>query len=374
MKKRIDAIDGLRTVAVLGVIWTYVRMSFDNIPWKIGSIDVNRIFSFGRNGVDFFFVISGFCMYFMYGSKVNQFTIDNYKSFLVKRWTRIAPAFYFLIAVETLIFICHFSVFPYQNFFYHLFFLNIFLPVDQFSPHYWSLATEWHFYIVFPFLFIRNKEHKQLVRRVLVLILVSLVFRVLLFHDHSGDLVNKVTIDSAAIWYRFVEFGVGIIAAKYYLDGVQISRPFRGLSGIALAFGIAYIGRIFMLTEFVNLFGRYSFLVRASGEPLMTLGFAIILYNAINSKTIVSRLLSSRPFLFLGRISYSMYLWHLLITGWVSSWVIRMIGKSIFSFNLAIIISLIVVIPVSWLSFKLLEAPYFRKYNIAKKPAYVEVF
>jgi peptidoglycan/LPS O-acetylase OafA/YrhL len=374
MKKGIEAIDGLRTIAVLGVIWTHIWMSFDNIPWKIGSIDVNRIISFGRNGVDLFFVISGFCMYFMYGSKVDIFGIDNYKTFLVKRWTRIAPAFYFLIVVESLLFLYHIGVFPYQSFFYHLFFINIFLPVNPFSPHYWSLATEWHFYLVFPFLFIRNKEHKQLVFRIMILILICLIFRLVLFHEHSEDLVNKITIDSSAIWYRFVEFGFGIIVGKFYLSGVALPKAFRGLPGLALAFAIAYLGRICMLTEFVNLFGKYAFIVRAFGEPVMTFGFALILYNVITTKTIVSRLISSKPFLFIGKISYSMYLWHLLIAGWISRWIIHIIGESLFSFNLAIIVSLIVVIPLSWLSFKLLEEPYFRKYRVEKKQAYVEVF
>src|ERR1700730_731081 len=180
---RIPAIDGLRTMAVLGVLWSHVWGFFNNIPWQMG-VDLNRVISFGRNGVDLFFVISGFCMYLMYGSKIARFSKDSFLDFLKRRWFRIAPAFYVLIAVESLRLLLNDGAFPVQNFFYHLFFINIFLPKNLFSPIYWSLATEFHFYLIFPFLFLFLKNQKELLKRVLIGILVCLVFRFFLFYFH----------------------------------------------------------------------------------------------------------------------------------------------------------------------------------------------
>jgi len=367
---RIKALDGLRTVAVLGVLWTHVWMFFDNIPWKIGPVDINRVISIGRNGVDLFFVISGFCMYLMYHKKAANFSLENYTSFLYKRWRRIAPAFYVLIALETVLYLARTCIFPTSNFLGHLFFVNIFLSKNVFSPHYWSLATEWHFYLVLPLIFLFSKNSTRVISNTFIIILVSLVFRVFLFYIHRDNLVAKITVNSDAVWFRFAEFGFGIIAAVRYINGYKLPAILSGTLGFILAFMIAYAGRICMLTEFILKFGEYAFMIRALGEPLMTLGFALILYNVITSESIFSKVLESRPFLFIGKISYSMYLWHWIIATLVSNLIIDKFGMNLWGFNAAVLLSFIVAIPVSWISYQLLEAPYFKKAStpMAKEP------
>ncbi|HEY9302611.1 MAG TPA: acyltransferase family protein [Phormidium sp.] len=99
-KNRIAPVDGLRAVAVFGVIWAHVWAFGSGIPvWslgKIGSInlDLNRAISVIGTGVDLFFVISGFCMYLMYAQKQTKFAWNTYATFLKKRWLRIAPNYY----------------------------------------------------------------------------------------------------------------------------------------------------------------------------------------------------------------------------------------------------------------------------------------
>lgn len=358
---RIKALDGLRTLAVIGVLWTHVWMFFDNIPWKVGSFDMNRVLSIGRNGVDLFFVISGFCMYLMYHKKAENFSIVNYTEFLVKRWRRIAPAFYVLVIIEALVYFARVHQFPFLDFFAHITFSSIFLAKNEFSPHYWSLATEWQFYLVLPLLFLLRGKSKSVVRITIYLILLTIAIRVFLYYNHIDDILNKVTVNSDAIWYRFAEFGFGIIAAVKYLDGYKLPKAFSGLMGVFLGFGIAYAGRICMLTEFVTIFKSQAYLLRSIGEPLMTFGFAIILYNVITTQSIVSYILSSKPFLFIGKISYSFYLWHWLIASFVSDFIINSFGVTLLGFNLAFIISALLAIPVSMISYNLLEAPYFKK-------------
>ena len=60
--KRIEPLDGLRTCAVLGVLWAHVWMFFKNIPFPLAGVDINRLLAFGGIGVVLFFVIMGFCM------------------------------------------------------------------------------------------------------------------------------------------------------------------------------------------------------------------------------------------------------------------------------------------------------------------------
>jgi peptidoglycan/LPS O-acetylase OafA/YrhL len=370
---RIPAIDGLRTVAVLGVLWAHIWGFFGNIPWKLG-VDINRVLSFGRNGVDLFFVISGFCMYLMYGSKISKFTADHFIGFLKKRCWRIAPAFYALIVLESVRLLWISGIFPFRDFFYHLFFINIFLTKDLFSPHYWSLSTEFHFYLVFPFLFWHIKNQKDFLNRVMALMVICIFFRLLLFYTHRADIAAGETIGSFEIWYRFVEFGFGIAAAVFYKQNRSMPAWVTGAAGFIIGLLIAYLGRIFMLTEFVNHFGSWAFILRALGEPIMTFGFGIIVFSVISKESVFSRIFSWKPFLFLGKISYSMYLWHYLLAQYIAEWIIKYRGISLTGMNLCILLTLVILIPVSWFSFKLFEEPYFRKNLKAKEMAYVEVF
>jgi peptidoglycan/LPS O-acetylase OafA/YrhL len=370
---RIPAIDGLRTMAVLGVLWAHVWGFFNNIPWKIG-VDLNRIISFGRNGVDLFFVISGFCMYLMYGSKIARFSKDSFLDFLKRRWFRIAPAFYILIAVESLRLLITDGKFPAQEFFYHLFFINIFLPKNLFSPIYWSLATEFHFYLIFPFLFLFLKNQGELLKRVLIGILICIVFRFFLFYFHRADIAAGDTISGFEIWYRFAEFGFGIIAAIIFTQSRELPGWLSGPKGFLIGLLVAFIGRICMLTEFLNHFGKWAFVIRTISEPVMTFGFGLLVLNVISSQNIFSRILSWKPFLFLGKISYSMYLWHYLIAQYISIYIISHWGITFLNMNICILLSLVILIPVSWISFKFFEEPYFRKNAKAKEMAYVEVF
>lgn len=370
---RIPAIDGLRTIAVLGVIWAHTWGFYNNIPWKLG-IDLNRIISFGRNGVDLFFVISGFCMYLMYASKISKFTFGNYTYFLKKRWLRIAPAFYTLIFVEALIIFVTSDVIPTKNIIYHLLFINIFLPKDLFSPHYWSLATEFQFYLIFPLLFLFVNQPSGFLKRVVIFVIVCIGFRIWHFYRYRADIAMNQTVSSFEIWYRFAEFGFGVIAAILFVKKQRIPNWIAGVRGFLIGLGISYLGRILMLSEFANYFGWKAFYFKALGEPIMTFGFGILLLSLISSENVLNSFFSGKPFLFLGKISYSMYLWHYLLAEYVSRFFIGIVGVSMVSMYISLVVSLAILIPISWISFKLLEEPYFKRISNAKAVAYVEAF
>lgn len=362
---RIKPLDGLRTVAVLGVLWTHLWGFYGNMPWRLTGIDVNRVLSFGRNGVDLFFVISGFCMYLMYHKKVGVFNADSYSNFIIQRWKRIAPAFYVLIAVEAIVILIRDNFFPIKEIFANVFFVNIFLDNKLFSPHYWSLSTEWHFYLALPFIFLQGINKKSVVRNVWILIFLSMICRGGLFYLHNQDLVSGITINSDPIWFRFPEFAFGILAAVYFLQGYRLPGFLSGLKGFFIAFGISYIGRILMLTEIAAHLDKYAFWARTIGEPTMCVGFALILYNVITTESLASKVLSSGPFQFLGKISYSFYLWHWLVSFLIAFFVKKSLGNTLLSFNVSFVCSVIVMIPVSWISYELFESLYFKKRSVS---------
>ena len=89
---RIQPLDGLRAIAALGVVWVHVWAFYGTPAQNVKGLDLYQVISIVGNGVDFFFVISGFCMYLM--AWKTDFSFSTYGSFLYKRFLRIAPAFY----------------------------------------------------------------------------------------------------------------------------------------------------------------------------------------------------------------------------------------------------------------------------------------
>jgi peptidoglycan/LPS O-acetylase OafA/YrhL len=371
--KRIPAVDGLRTVAVLGVLWVHTWGFFNNIPLKFG-LDFNRFISLGRNGVDLFFVISGFCMFLMYGSKIEKFSFENFTNFLKKRLFRIAPAFYILIAVESCNILFRDEHFPFQDFIYHLLFINIYLPLNLFSPIYWSLSTEFHFYLIFPLLFLGLKRNKDFLIRVLVLMVICMILRIFLFYFHRADISVGKTIHDFDIWFRFLEFGFGIVAAVLFINNKSLPAWLLGSRGFLIGLLISFLGRLCSLTELANYFGKQAFILMALSQLIMAFGFGLILLNVISSPSLYNRILSCKPFLFLGKISYSMYLWHYLMSQFIANYIKSRIGISNVSMNISLLLTLAILIPVSWISFKILEEPYFKRNKNAKELSYVEVF
>jgi len=102
MNNRLEEIDGLRALAVLGVTWSHCWMFFDNLDLNFFKIPINRLMSFGGVGVDLFFVISGFCMTMAFTRNYQNLNVTNLKDFVIRRFLRIAPVYYIALVVYTI--------------------------------------------------------------------------------------------------------------------------------------------------------------------------------------------------------------------------------------------------------------------------------
>ena len=358
---RIKAIDGLRACAVLGVMWAHVWMFFGNPKMNLWKIDINRILSFGGVGVDLFFVISGFCMYLMYEKKVNKFIWKSLGEFIIKRWKRIAPAFYVVVLVDCIIFFFYHHTFPFSDFISHLFFLNTFYNNHFLSPPYWSLSTEWQFYLVLPFLFLFGSNNKRFNKTVFFLSVSNIVCLLLLYKLNTKELLDGKNIAHDKIWYRFIEFSWGILCARIYINNFMLPFWLKGNVGFLLSFIIAFSGKLLGVQDIFIRFNQYAFISRALSEPVLTFGYGLMILNLLNSESVFNVILSSFPFQFIGRISYSVYLWHWIIAAGISDFIIEHFSKNVIWMQITFFISLAVIIPVSYLSYHWLEAPYFKK-------------
>ncbi len=285
-------IDGLRAVAVLLVVCEHLRLGFRG----------------GYIGVDVFFVISGYLISSIILSDMaeGRFSIA---SFYERRIRRIFPALFvmmgivaffayrFLVPSETVNFAQSMlaATFSVSNvLFAHQ--AGYFDQPSQFKPllHTWSLAVEEQFYILFPIFLVTVR---RLARRFLKNAILSLA--IISFSAACFWVQHDPTTAFYSAPLRAWELLIGTILSQRYLPSItgKFWRNLLSLSGVALIVvpSLLYSAS----TPFPGL---------AAIPPC--LGAALIIAADETGPSLVGRLLGTRPVVFLGLISYSLYLWH----------------------------------------------------------------
>ena len=338
-------IDGLRALAVIPVILYHA-----GFQWLPG----------GFIGVDVFFVISGYLITTILISELDQgkFSIIN---FYERRARRILPALFVMMIVtipfayayllpddmrsfwRSVLSVCFFVsnyLFSYES--------GYFAPDVELKPllHTWSLAVEEQFYVLFPvMLFILWRFGKSLTFFI-ILFIASLSF----MHADKGSIVDP-TWTFYSITSRAWELAIGVAAAFYFRSGFKIHNKkllsnSLGLLGIGLiVFGMFYI------TKQTPFPGRYALLPTVGA-------FLIIVFS--NAHNISGRLLSLKPVVFVGLISYSAYLWHQPMMAIARH---KYVVEPPVHIMAAICVATIIV---AWLSWKYVEAPFRSKSGFTK--------
>jgi peptidoglycan/LPS O-acetylase OafA/YrhL len=335
MKYRSD-IDGLRAVAILPVVAYHAGLAF--VPG-------------GFVGVDVFFVISGYLICRLINDEIKDgsFTVAG---FYKRRVMRLFPAlFAMLLATSAL---AYFYLLPIElkefsdsmiaavtyvsNVFFALTTGYFDAPAET-KPllHTWSLSVEEQFYIVCPLFMLAC--HRFCPRRLNALIatgaLLSFAAAVLAY-------TRNPTFAFFLAPFRAWELLLGALLGIRFFPA-PASADLKSLLGGA---GLALV-----------LFAVFGF-SRDTPLPLATatacVGTALIIHSSENGVSIVGRLLSWRPAVFIGLISYSLYLWH---------WPIMVFHRSDgFLFAQASVtakLGLIAVsIGVAYLSWKFVELPF----------------
>jgi peptidoglycan/LPS O-acetylase OafA/YrhL len=358
--ERIAPVDGLRALAVVGVVWAHTWMFAGNPRLSVGSVggidlDLNRAVSAIGTGVDLFFVVSGFCMYLMYAGRQREFSWETYAAFVARRWRRIAPAFYAAALASAVGIALAGAAFPAVDLLAHLAFVHILPGTGGLSAPFWSLATEWHFYLVLPLL-IAGAGRWGFAPTLVVCAVACLAFRAAVYTlapELEGVLKPQLA-------HRLVEFLWGIGVARLYMRSVELPRALRGARGFVAGVALAYAGRLLMTTEALAHAGALSPLCRTAAEPVLTAGYALMLWNVVASDSAFRRFFSLPALQAVGRWSYSLYLWHWWPTAWIAGHAAARFGADAAVQHAAFAAILAVLIPVAALSYRLLELPYFR--------------
>ena len=319
---------------------------------KLFSIDFYQLVSILGNGVDFFFVISGFCMYLMTRNK--KFTVTTYISFLYKRFLRIAPAFYVAVLVYALLIKIGTPEFELgYNVFFHLLFLNNVVTGNTISGPFWSIGTEWHFYLVLPF-FVYLSYQYSLVKAVVICSMASLV----LFAIVNMGYLSYGWWESQ-ILMKFPEFAVGIIAAWCFINNYRLPSLLKSGKGLLIAIAIMYFGRLMKFTPVITHAGEAGFILKIFADTIMTAGFALLMFHVITEPSGLTNWLSGNIITWLGHISFSIYLWHSLVFIVLHNW-LQKLSFGAYNPVVAFIMVSLLTIFISYFSYRYLEAFYFR--------------
>jgi peptidoglycan/LPS O-acetylase OafA/YrhL len=351
-KPRFAALDGLRACAALGVLWIHTWTIHHNPRYIIKGIDITSLMALGGNGVDLFFVISGFCMYYFYGCNT-QFAYADFGVFLKKRWRRLSPAFYVACAVHTAVNYFNDNSYPVAlSVLTSLTYLNAVFPNYNPEGIFWSLTPEWHFYIIIPFLLIYQLQtgfKKTFITITLCLLVIALVSIL--------TLKSKSDIFSYHIVFRYFQFMWGVLAGRVLLKWPHILLKYRGLIFLGYVL-ITYTGRVLISAPLLSLSTNYYNIIKLLGFTVMGLGFSGLLYLVVTSTKWLKLLFGNTVLSFIGKISFSFYLWHGLVHRLVAGWVISTNHVNAYSLSSTFIsftISTLILIPLATISFHLLE-------------------
>lgn len=348
-------IDGLRAVAVLLVVMFHIDM-----PGVTG----------GFVGVDVFFVISGFLITSIVTNDIRNGRFSLLR-FYERRIRRIFPAliavYLFCVLVSAILLLPSdllrfgISLAASAAFVSNLLFSlqdSYFEPASIDKPllHTWSLSVEEQFYVIWPLILVVAFRHWP--ARGVFWVMAAGILGFLAFAEWQlgSDRTAAFYLMPARAW----ELGLGgLLALKLPdLERAPRLRDLLSLAGLALILGSA-----FALTRF-SPFPGFGAVPACLGTALLIVSGATGASGA-TGQALCNRLLSLRPMVFVGLVSYSLYLWH-----WPLIVFLRYYLDREFHFLEALAV-VAVSLAVAALSYRFIEAPFRRA---AQAPRPVEVF
>lgn len=305
---KFESLDTLRGFAALSVFIFHFHTSFKDLAFT-GFLSLFG--SAGHVGLDIFFVLSGFLIFrSIYLHGVN-------KQYFVRRFLRIAPIYYFSLAI-VLLFIDHsyfFSSEGWRNILSHLLFLQSFSSQTYYgiNPVLWSLSVELIFYLFLPIFFLISKKKTwRILFGILIMLLICYYFRVSITDHYPNWNPTQRIIYTENFIGRLDQFAFGMLASFFTLklNSSKLLKTFSLLILIAGIIGLIYGMRIF--EEFSSAF-RDTLYLQVFLHSLIGIATAFIIFGLSNSFKIISKIIGNRIFAFFGLISYSFYIWHMLI-------------------------------------------------------------
>ena len=351
-------IDGLRAISIISVLIYHGNFEFFGY----------KVLKGGFLGVDIFFVISGYLISSIIFQEYHLYNKFNFKNFYNRRIRRIIPVLLF-ITLLTIPFSYYYLLpnklieFSNSIFFSTFFISNIYFIYDSLQYggdqsilkpflHTWSLSVEEQFYLIFPLMmiFILRFFNKFLLIILFAILILSLSFAE---WGSVNNQLNNFYLLTSRIWEIF--FGV-IISLLHHKNFMIIKNKYF----------INFLTIVSLLIIFISLTIFGNELQHPSLFTLLpVLATSLIIY--FNTEhTVVGKFLSLNFLVYIGLISYSLYLWHFPI---LSFMFLMGLDDNFFSF-----LGLFISFPFSILTYKFIETRFRDKKKINNKTCYLLIF
>ena len=350
-------IDGLRAIAVLGVIIYHIEFFYKD----------SKLLGGGFLGVDIFFVISGYLITLLIFKELISTNTFSLKNFFFRRAKRILPAL-FLMIFATIFFAWFYltpksfleysnsiisSIFFYSNYFFY--FQDILYNSEDslLKPllHTWSLAVEEQFYIIFPLIVILFFDYikKNILTFFSVFLVISFILSVLITYSNSmlGFYSN---------FSRLWEILFGSLLAILELKNKKLNFKHENF--------LPYLGFFLILVSYF-LFNKHTF--HPSYFTLAPVLGVFLIIHYIKKDQSIYNFLTFKPFAKIGLWSYSLYLWHYPIFAFA-----RNRGKVLSDFDKLEL--LLLTFFLSLISYYLVEKPFRKTEYKSKKVLLTTIF
>lgn len=300
------SLDGWRALAIIGVLMAH------DLSWNVGRFS-NKNFQFvGGDGVYLFFAISGFLICTRILQEESALGHFNIKSFYVRRLFRIQPASMVYLAIVLLLMLCGIcheywrfwlgATFFYANFVSHVGDVSN----GSFTGHFWTLSAEEHFYILLSLLLFFFRRHR-------IKIFAGIIFTTWILQNiaRKHNFYFHEPSPRRTYWIILYFLGPSLLALllrkpKIHAWAIRWLRPWVAYSITA---ALMLVSRLRHINDWHSILNVH---ILSDQQSYLFFGFSLwIIATVLHPKSMSTRLLELAPIRFVGRISYSIYLWHI---------------------------------------------------------------
>jgi len=318
----VDILDGLRGIAIAFVMWFHVwEITWQGAAFTVfgREIDFTFLARMGFVGVEIFFFVSGFCLFWPYARALaERRPMPTIKHFAYRRFIKIVPSY--LLALAVLVALGSERDRSLDDgikdvlahvFFVHTWFQSYFGSIDGVL---WSLGVEVQFYVIFPLVVLAFVRWPR--ATALGLVALAFVWRYAVEqccatgpYNHFHQLANQLP--------AYLDlFAIGMFAAwivAVVLPSVTFTQRVRAIGTLVALAGCAWVVGLIGNVDSVRGMHDYAEHWQVWNRFPFGVALLVVTVGSVAAFPLWHRLFANRVLVFLSVISYNAYIWHQLV-------------------------------------------------------------
>lgn len=298
IKNELVSLTALRGLAVLWVVIYHYKVFLRD--YSINFSVFTKIVEVGYLGVDFFFILSGFIISYVYGEVLSKPNKEEILRFLGFRFARIYPL-HLAVLVICFLLISIFKINLNTDISFKSLMLNLLnvhgwglVNYTSWNEPSWSISVEWFIYLIFPVLIILVSRVRRTISNIFFILLLTVG---MFFYFKTNGFQSMNLYANGALARGIWEFVVGMCLFNIYKNKIYNS----------ISFDFLFLFNLLILILTISLFK--SLLLR---DFICVLILASLTFYAVQSSLFVKDVLGGTFLYKLGKISYSIYMIHWL--------------------------------------------------------------